>query len=550
MCGVFASTNDLSLAKLELLNHRGPDESYFENISGVRIQFHRLSVTGELEGSHPITSPDGRWSVFINGEVYNYQQLITSHRLARTTSDIRVIALGLEKEGLSFIRHLRGMFAGLIVDRFENKTYLLRDFFGEKPLYYSFLNGNFTVASEFRALLSSLDRSIILDKVAMASFARFGYIEEPWTPDVYIKNVPKGALCEIDTSGIHVVLEIPASERIEGDLKAVLDLVLSETMHLEVSGGLALSGGLDSSEIAKRAHFEKKHLKSYIFNYGRSPFSGEALAAYICSIKNQLPFRVVSFETQDLEKQLIEIARINDVPHSDLSGLGYLTILRAMKKDDRKVAFFGHGPDEFFWGYEWFNKLINSSSILASGKDHLFWNTPAQSAYLLSNVSSEIKHHFSTNRTLNSSDLFLRHGDKWQRARAEISHSYLSSNGHRQLDRLAMSMGIEPRTPFTDSRIYSWAQQAAFNSTRDLEKKSFRVAVQNRREARKTYRKRGFNTNISVMLENPSFDDFFSTGIEIINSHNLFEKSLHFELLTLEDKYRCAMLGYWLIGLP
>ena len=549
MCGVFASTNDLRSAKLDLLNHRGPDESYFENISGLRVKFFRLSITGVLEGSHPITSPDGRWSVFINGEIYNYQQLITSHGLARTASDVRVIALGLEKEGLSFIRHLRGMFAGLIVDRFENRTYLLRDFFGEKPLYYSFLNGNFTVASEFKALLSSLDRSLILDKVAMASFARFGYIEEPWTPDVYIKNVPKGALCEIDTSGIRVVLEIPASESNVGDLKSTLDLVLSETMHLEVSGGLALSGGLDSSEISKRAHFERKDFKSYIFNYGRSPFSGEALAAYKSSIKNKLPFRVVSFETQNLDKQLIEIASINDVPHSDLSGLGYLAILRAMKKDTRKVAFFGHGPDEFFWGYEWFNRLVDSSSIKAPGKVHLFWDTPAQSSYLLSNVSAEIQHHFSTNRTLNSSDLFLSQGDKWQRARAEISHSYLSANGHRQLDRLAMSMGIEPRTPFTDSRIYSWAQHAAFSPTSDLEKKSFRLALQNRRQASKTYRKRGFNTNISTILENSNFDDFFSTGIEIINSHNFFEKSLQFDSLTLEDKYRCAMLGYWLIGL-
>ena len=125
MCGVIASTGKLSAFHKTLLNHRGPDESYFESISHLNIQFSRLSITGVLEGSHPITSPDGRWSVFINGEIYNYQALITSHGLAHTTSDVRVIAFGLEKEGLSFIRNLRGMFAGVIVDRFEKKTYLL-----------------------------------------------------------------------------------------------------------------------------------------------------------------------------------------------------------------------------------------------------------------------------------------------------------------------------------------------------------------------------------------------------------------------------------------
>ena len=549
MCGIIASTGELSAFHKTLLIHRGPDESYFEKISHLNIQFSRLSITGILEGSHPITSPDGRWSVFINGEIYNYQALIMSHGLAHTTSDVRVVALGLEKEGLSFIRNLRGMFAGVIVDRIEQKTYLLRDFFGEKPLYYSFSDGCFTVASEFRALLSCLDRPITLDAVAMASFARFGYIEEPWTLDRYIKNVPKGALSEIDASGIRVVIEIPPTFDHEMNLPTLLETVLTEAMHLEVSGGLALSGGLDSTAIARYAHIAKNDIKSYIFNFGRSAFSPESLVAYKSTILNRVPFRFVTFETQDLDHQLESLARINDLPHSDLSGLGYLAILRAMRKDNRKVGFFGHGPDEFFWGYDWFNELISSLASSTSSKNQLFWNNPAQSKYLLSIVSRENHENFSSNRSFNSSDPFLKEVDPWKRARAEISHSYLSANGHRQLDRLAMSLGIEPRTPYTDSRIYSWAQNKTFNSDTDLAKQVFRSAVQNNRQAKKSYHKQGFNTNISFILADTRYNNFFSKGIEIINSHNLFEKPVEFNLLNFEDKYRCAMLGYWLLSL-
>jgi asparagine synthase (glutamine-hydrolysing) len=549
MCGVLASTRKLSGLQRNLLSHRGPDESYFESINDLNVQFNRLSITGILEGSHPITSPSGRWSVFINGEIYNFQALIASHGLAHTTSDVRVLALGLEKDGISFVRNLRGMFAGLIIDRFEEKTYLLRDFFGEKPLYYSFSDGNFTVASEFRALLNCLDRTINLDTVAMASFVRFGYIEEPWTLDKYIKNVPKGALSEIDSSGIRVVIEIPPTFDGESNLTSIIETVLSETMHLEVPGGLALSGGLDSTAIARRAFMSKNDLKSYIFNFGRSPLSIESLVAYRSTFSNRVPFRRVSFETQNLEDQLESLASINDLPHSDLSGLGYLAILRAIKRDDRKVAFFGHGPDEFFWGYEWFNTLVDSITTITPSNDHLFWNTPAQSSYLLSRVSRDNQENFSKNRTLNSCDPFLKEGDKWQRARAEISHSYLSANGHRQLDRLAMSLGIEPRTPFTDSRIYSWTQNATFDPNRDLAKRKFRLAVQNNRQANRNYRKQGFNTNISFVLSDSRYDTFFLKGMEILNSHNLFENALEFESLSFEDKYRCAMLGYWLIAL-
>jgi asparagine synthase (glutamine-hydrolysing) len=320
-------------------------------------------------------------------------------------------------------------------------------------------------------------------------------------------------------------------------------------MHLEVPSGLALSGGLDSTALARRAFIAKNDIKSYIFNFGRNTFSHESLVAYKSSILNRVPFRVVSFETQDLEQQLESLARINDLPHSDLSGLGYLAILRAMKRDSRKVAIFGHGPDEFFWGYEWFNDLVGSITAPPLINNHLFWNNPAQSKYLLSNVSRENQESFSKNRTLNSCDPFLKDGDRWKRARAEISHSYLSVNGHRQLDRLAMSLGIEPRTPFTDSRIYSWVQNSTFNPNSDLRKRVFRSAVQNNRQANRDYRKRGFNTNISLILATSRYDKFFLEGIEIVNSHSLFEKPLEFNLLTFEDKYRCAMLGYWLINL-
>ncbi len=549
MCGLLASTNDLSPSQRLLLQHRGPDESYFESINGINIQFNRLSITGIHEGSHPIKSPNGRWSVFVNGEIYNYKQLITSHGLSRTSSDVQVIALGLEKEGLSFVQNLRGMFAGLIIDRLEKKIYVFRDFFGEKPLYYSFSNGQFTIASEFRALLISLGRPIIPDLVALTSYAQFGYIEEPWTFDRDIKNILKGSLCEIDSSGIRVVSEIPASFDQELDLSNLLKTVLTETTHIEVAGGLALSGGLDSGAIAKHGFSGKGKINSYIFNFGSNPISREFLVACKNSILNQIPFRSVSLETKGLENQLKSLAVINDLPHSDLSGLGYLAILRAMKGNDKKVAFFGHGPDEFFWGYDWFNQFIGSTVGSTINSENLFWDTPAKSDYLLSNVSLEIQDEFRKSRSLNSLDPFLKDHCKWRRARAEISHSYLSANAHRQLDRLAMSIGIEPRTPFTDSRLYSWAQSASFDPNTHLAKRSFRSAIQSSRLANKDYQKQGFNTNISLVLSNSRYEKFFVTGTEIINSYNLFCKPLEFKSLSFEDKYRCAMLGYWLIAL-
>lgn len=264
MCGLIGSTRGLPSNAHNLLSHRGPDERYSVTFEGLSIDFFRLSITGDSAGSHPVDSPSGRWSVFINGEIYNYKSLIKSYDLAETTSDVRVIALGLDAYGIEFTQKLRGMYAGVIIDRSTHKIYALRDFFGEKPLFFCADGKNFMFSSEFRAMLGILERPLSIDPIAFASYARFGYVEEPWTPDIDIRHIPKGALSEISAAGVKVVLEIPSGDENSQNLPSLIQTLLTESMNIEVPGGLALSGGLDSSTLLSFCKKNKNRPKAYI----------------------------------------------------------------------------------------------------------------------------------------------------------------------------------------------------------------------------------------------------------------------------------------------
>src|SRR3989344_7497781 len=119
MCGI-TGILDKNLAKKELIErmtrciaHRGPDdEGYFVD-SKIALGMRRLSIIDLEKGSQPITSPDGRYMIFYNGEVYNYREVkeeLKEYKF-KTESDTEVILAGFIKWGANeMLSRLRGMF--------------------------------------------------------------------------------------------------------------------------------------------------------------------------------------------------------------------------------------------------------------------------------------------------------------------------------------------------------------------------------------------------------------------------------------------------------
>src|SRR5262245_50694793 len=141
MCGIFATTRpDLWRTRvpeiMRALHHRGPDDcGSWESEGGEVLLVHtRLAVIGlGPEGKQPATISSAH-ALVLNGEIYNYRELIAEFRISATTSDSRVLIDLLARQGCSALSRLRGMYAFSWWNGVTRTLLAARDPWGIKPL--------------------------------------------------------------------------------------------------------------------------------------------------------------------------------------------------------------------------------------------------------------------------------------------------------------------------------------------------------------------------------------------------------------------------------
>src|SRR3989338_3075815 len=160
MCGITGilhkTDRPVDLSILQKINrtlaHRGPDdEGYF--VSGpVGLGQRRLSIIDLASGGQPMQTPDGRYTIVFNGEIYNFLEIrsgVEKQGLVFSThSDTEVLLILYSLEGGKCLHQLNGMFAFAIWDNKERKLFAARDRMGKKPFYYWDSPGCFVFASE------------------------------------------------------------------------------------------------------------------------------------------------------------------------------------------------------------------------------------------------------------------------------------------------------------------------------------------------------------------------------------------------------------------
>lgn len=82
-----------------------------------------------------------RWVIFFNKEIYDFKSLRdeckNSGWIFKFDSDSGVRLACFEIWGIQKLEQFDGMFSIAAFDLVENELYLIRDLFGERPLYYS-----------------------------------------------------------------------------------------------------------------------------------------------------------------------------------------------------------------------------------------------------------------------------------------------------------------------------------------------------------------------------------------------------------------------------
>ena len=347
-----------------LLTHRGPDGGAFWAEAGFFLGHRRLAIIDVAQGRQPMATPDGRFVVTFNGEIYNYLELraeltTLGYRFANQ-SDTEVLLQGYAHWGRELPEHLEGMFAFAIVDRAAQTLFLARDRFGEKPLFLRTTAAGVTFASELKCLAAEPGFARAVDEVALAGFLSRNYVTGQRTLLKDVTRLTPGTSLFFNADGSsHTATywssrgaarnaqPVAASETLTriGD---TLDRAVRLSLRSDVPVGVLLSGGIDSSLIADSAVRAGFQGRAYCLSFREASFS-ELPKAQLVAEQLNLPLTEVVMDSTVLEDFLSLVQHADD-PLADSSAVALWALARAVAPQ-HKVVLSGDGGDELFGGY-------------------------------------------------------------------------------------------------------------------------------------------------------------------------------------------------------
>ena len=359
------------LSKMNLkIYHRGPDEDgFYVKSKGdytVGMAMRRLSIIDLHTGKQPMFSEDNAICIVFNGEIYNYkilkETLLKKGNSFYTTSDTEVILRLYETFGTASFAMLDGMFAFSIYDEKKNKLFIARDYFGEKPLYYSQTNENLFWASELKSIISVLDVKPEISKEGLNLYFQLTYVPAPYTIYSGIHKLEANHFLEIDTlKNDYIVKEIEQNFKKEidpnisfADAKKITHDLVNKSVEsrsiADVPLGTFLSGGVDSSIVSlSLAQQTEAKIDTFSVGFEKKSFDESDKARTVANlIKSNHHEFIISVD--DLKDNIENILLNFDEPFADSSSLP--TYLVAHKtRQHVKVALTGDGGDEVFGGY-------------------------------------------------------------------------------------------------------------------------------------------------------------------------------------------------------
>lgn len=502
MCGITGIINldddeiNFSLLKKMsgCLSHRGPDESGFFLNNNVGLANTRLSIV-DIEGGHqPFISFDKKVVVIQNGEIYNYKEikkeLENSKYECRTSSDTEVILRlyekfsDLNKGPEAFVDSLNGMFSIAIHDERINKTWLIRDRLGIKPLYIAKYNKKVLFASEIKSILhSGFPRKI--NYASLDKLLTFNFVPPPSTLFAGINHLPPGTFAEINNHKIVIKNWWSFENNIKQndkkltksffyEKKSNLEFLLKDSIKIRMRSdapfGAFLSGGIDSSTVVGLMNeIKKDEIKTFSIGFNEKIFDETDYALEASKRFNTKHF--YKKINPNIMKEWPKTTYYCDQPHGDISFIPTYEVAKLASKEV-KMVLTGDGGDELFAGYDkyknFFNGSIGNNIYLENYSKKEFENNYLNSITLF-NSDDKLKLYNSQNENIinnnllgknfQSREIFLKsfekveHLDRLNQVLAIDCQFLLPGNNLVKPDRMGMAASIEARTPFLDYRV-------------------------------------------------------------------------------------------------
>jgi len=528
MCGIAGVIGDLRASELvrgmiEVQRHRGPDGEGLFTGDDIALGHRRLAILDLSDrGAQPMTSADGRFTIVLNGEIFNYVEL--RRELGgpfRSGSDTEVLLRACAEWGVEkTLARSIGMFAFALWDARDRELTLARDRVGEKPLVYFQQAKVFAFASELKALSAFHERR--LDSYAMDAYLALGYVPAPLAIFRGCRKLEPGHLLRFKNGQVEIRRwwnpelaavgeEQTRQERVERLRSIVADAVRLR-LRSDVPVAIFLSGGIDSSVIAAECSRQGSKLEAFTADFG----DGYPDLAHAAHVARHLGLRheVLRIDGHHAAKGFRGLLWHYDEPFADSSAIPCFALAKALE-GRYKVVLNGDGGDEAFGGYRHYEHIAAKQVIkrMAAAAGFADGGT---------NVYVESKTTFreqERSRLLNGSSsgnslswLLAREGyaapsgAALKQAMWSDRHLYLPNNLTYKMDIALAGAAIEGRAPFLDHRLLEWTQSLPVDELVHGREKKVLLRAAYRDELPKDVLRRpkqGFGAPIGEWLDGP-----------------------------------------------
>lgn len=364
------------------LVHRGPDGvgHWVDGSKGIALTHRRLAIVDlSANGAQPMLSASKRYTLVLNGEIYNHLELRKKLELAaggliewRGNSDTESLLMFFEYWGIEKALTLsKGMFAFAVLDCKNNELFLGRDRFGEKPLYYGWQENRceraFVFASELSAIKQHPAFENTIDRTSLSSFVKYKSITGDRSIFVGLKKLLPGSLLRFSLTkqdydikkwwSVSENYEIARSSKFSPDrndvllnLEDVLTRSITSQMQADVPLGAFLSGGVDSSLIvALMQKQQTSKIKTFSIGFNERSFNEAVYAKEVAEHLNTDHTELYVSATDAL-KIVPELPKIYSEPFADASQIPTYLVSK-LASQSVTVALSGDAGDELFCGY-------------------------------------------------------------------------------------------------------------------------------------------------------------------------------------------------------
>jgi asparagine synthase (glutamine-hydrolysing) len=476
----------------------------------------RLSIIDLSSAGHqPMCTPDRRFWIVYNGEIYNFVELRTELELLGHSfishSDTEVILAAYREWGEQCLGRFNGMFAFVLVDRDASRVFAARDRFGVKPLYlWRSPHGLVAMASEIKQFSTLPGWSPRVNGQRAYEFLNWGLLDH--TEETLfngVRQVRGGEClyCSLEQLSMSPPIKrwyqvVPRSFDLDmksatEEFSALFTDAVRLRLRADVAIGSCLSGGLDSSSIVCIAN---RLLRSTGIASKQDTFSACAKIKqyderdYIDIVVGQTGVHAhyVYPDLKELFETIDAITWHQDEPFGSTSLYAQWHVFKLAAAARVKVLLDGQGADELLAGYHAFfaphfatllltmcwHKLLREVNLARQlhGLSATGVARHVATALLPEQVRQPLRRLMGKSSSkpdwLNGERLAIQFGDPSLRyglkttSVNEMSYSLLTTTSVPMLlhweDRNSMAHSIESRLPFLDFRLVEFLMGLPF----------------------------------------------------------------------------------------